>query len=68
MMTTIQSIDSNGNPRWTPVPEGHAVERVTEILTWAGHTDLIALEKKARPEGGYCAEAGTVTTSQPLQP
>lgn len=34
----IQSIDSNGNPRWTPVPDGYTVERVMEILAWAGHT------------------------------
>jgi len=40
MMTTIQSIDSNGNPRWTPVPDGYTVERVMEVLAWAGHTEI----------------------------
>ena len=40
MMTTIQSIDSNGNPRWTPVPNGYTVERVIEILSGAGHTEI----------------------------
>ncbi len=40
MITTIQSIDSNGNPRWTPVPVGYTVERVTKILSGAGHTEI----------------------------
>jgi hypothetical protein len=39
-MTTIQSIDSRGNPRWTPVPYGYTVERVIEILSGAGHTEI----------------------------
>ena len=38
-MTTIQSIDSSGNPRWTPVPDGYAVERVIEILSGPCITD-----------------------------
>lgn len=37
---SVQSIDSNGNPRWTPVPEGYTVERVIEILSGAGHTEI----------------------------
>ena len=46
MMTVIQSIDSNGNPRWTPVPDGYAVERVIEILTFAGHTEVTTVDRE----------------------
>ena len=39
-MTLIQSIDAKGHPSWTPVPDGYTVERVVEVLGWAGHTEI----------------------------
>ena len=46
-MTVIQSIDSEGRPSWTPVPEGYALVRAVEILEWAGHTEITVTERKA---------------------
>ena len=46
-MTVIQSIDSEGRPSWTPVPEGYTVERAVQILEGAGHTACVPVCKEA---------------------
>lgn len=43
-MIVLQSIDAEGNPSWSPVPEGYTVERAIEILSFAGHTEVILKE------------------------
>ena len=45
-MTLIQSIDAKGHPSWTPVPDGYPVERVIEILTFAGHTEITTVDRE----------------------
>lgn len=47
-MIILQSLDVEESPSWTPVPDGYTVDRVVEILTLVGHTNItIAYHKVA---------------------